>query len=233
MAETRSQAVLNESIVSLCKASDHHAKDIEEIHKITHIHTRTLNEMNQQLNAILQKLNSLEATRQRQTPRNHEIQSNTSTILAIPKPLRLEFPRFSGEEPTGWVYKANQYFRYYNTTLDEQLLLASFHMDGEALVLVPRRWRHWVVWRLGNLDWSSTDHVWDNSLWWPYGSFNKIEAINNSGCIQVIIWGFIKQNQGIVSKAQARLLSEWIEGWNQATREDVESSYLECSLWVG
>ena len=91
MAETRSQAVLNESIASLCKASDHHAKDIEEIHKITHIHTRTLNKMNQQLNAILQKLNSLEATRQ-QTPRNHKIKSNTSTILAISKPLRLEFP---------------------------------------------------------------------------------------------------------------------------------------------
>ena len=91
MAETRSHAILNESIASLRTTSDHQAKDIEEIHKITNIHTRVLNEMNQQLNEILQKMNSLEATRQ-QTTRSHEFQSNTSIVLAISKPLRLEFP---------------------------------------------------------------------------------------------------------------------------------------------
>ena len=64
MAETRCHAILNESIASLRITSDHQAKDIEEIHKITSIHTRTLNEMNQQLSAILQKKNSLKATRQ-------------------------------------------------------------------------------------------------------------------------------------------------------------------------
>ena len=89
--EARSHAILNESIASLRTTSDHQAKDIEEIHKITNIHTRVLDEMNQQLNEILQKMNSLEATRQ-QTTRNHEFQSNTSIVLAISKPLRLEFP---------------------------------------------------------------------------------------------------------------------------------------------
>ena len=48
--------------------------------------------------------------------------------------MKLDFPRFSGEEPASWVYKANQYFRYYSTPIGEKLMVASFHMEGEALI---------------------------------------------------------------------------------------------------
>ena len=48
--------------------------------------------------------------------------------------MTLEFPRFFGEDPVSWVYKANQYFKYYNTPIGEKLILASFHMEGEALI---------------------------------------------------------------------------------------------------
>ena len=60
MTETRAAAMnmVNEAIASLRTTSNHHNKDIEEIRKIQGIHIRTLNEMNQNINAILQKLNS-------------------------------------------------------------------------------------------------------------------------------------------------------------------------------
>ena len=48
--------------------------------------------------------------------------------------MTLEFPRFSREDLVSWVYKANQYFKYYNTPIGEKLILASFHMEGEALI---------------------------------------------------------------------------------------------------
>ena len=48
--------------------------------------------------------------------------------------MKLDFPRFSGVDPASWVYKANQYFGYYQTTIAKQLLIASFHMDLEALI---------------------------------------------------------------------------------------------------
>ena len=48
--------------------------------------------------------------------------------------MKLKFPMFWGENPTTWIYRANQYFKYYNVSPNEQLVLASFHMDGEALV---------------------------------------------------------------------------------------------------
>jgi len=48
--------------------------------------------------------------------------------------LRLDFPRFNGENPSGWTYKVNQFFDYYQTPLYQRIRMASFHMEGEALV---------------------------------------------------------------------------------------------------
>lgn len=51
---------VNKAIASLRTTSDHHNKDIQEIQKIQDIHTKTLNDMNQNICAILQKLNSID-----------------------------------------------------------------------------------------------------------------------------------------------------------------------------
>lgn len=48
--------------------------------------------------------------------------------------LRLDFPRFDGTNPSGWSYKVNQFFDYYQTPLYQRIQMASFHMEGEALV---------------------------------------------------------------------------------------------------
>ena len=60
MTETRSSAIINETIASPKTTLDQHGKDLQEIHKITHIHTSILDKMSQQLATILQKLNSTE-----------------------------------------------------------------------------------------------------------------------------------------------------------------------------
>jgi hypothetical protein len=49
-------------------------------------------------------------------------------------PLRLEFPCFDGDNPAGWTYKVNQFFNYYQTPLHHRIRMASFHMEGEALI---------------------------------------------------------------------------------------------------
>ena len=134
MTETRAATMnmVNEAIASLRITSDHHSMDIQEIQKIQGIHTRTLNEMNQNLNAILQKLNSQDSnphTPQRIVPMNE-----SSSSLTLVRLVKLDFPRFSGDDPVSWVYKANQYFGYYQTPVAEKFLIASFHMELEALI---------------------------------------------------------------------------------------------------
>ncbi|KAJ0008031.1 hypothetical protein Pint_30812 [Pistacia integerrima] len=48
--------------------------------------------------------------------------------------VRLDFPKFNGEDPSGWVYRVNQFFNYHQTNPHHRVLLASFHMEGKALV---------------------------------------------------------------------------------------------------
>nr|GFA52788.1 hypothetical protein [Tanacetum cinerariifolium] len=56
-----------------------------------------------------------------------------------PKPyLKLFFPRFSGEDPQGWVYQAEQYFEFQKVVEGDRIALASFHLDGIAL-----QWHRW------------------------------------------------------------------------------------------
>jgi len=54
--------------------------------------------------------------------------------LLTTRALRLDFPRFDGSNPAGWTYKVNQFFDYYQTPLHQRLRMASFHMEGEALI---------------------------------------------------------------------------------------------------
>ena len=134
MTETRVAAMtmVNEAIASLRTTSNHHNRDIQEIQKIQGIHTKNLNEMNQNLNTILQKLNSQDSNShspQRTVPVNR-----SSLALSFARSVKLDFPHFSGDDPASWVYKANQYFGYYQTLVTKKLLIASFHMELEALI---------------------------------------------------------------------------------------------------
>jgi hypothetical protein len=48
--------------------------------------------------------------------------------------LRLDFSCFDGDDSEGWCYRASQFFEYYIITEQQQFTIASFHMEGRALV---------------------------------------------------------------------------------------------------
>ncbi|KAF5450607.1 hypothetical protein F2P56_030941, partial [Juglans regia] len=48
--------------------------------------------------------------------------------------IKLDFPRFHGDEPSGWIYKANHYFALHPMPDGQKILMASFYMEGTALV---------------------------------------------------------------------------------------------------
>ncbi|KAM2620323.1 hypothetical protein TB1_036362 [Malus domestica] len=52
---------------------------------------------------------------------------------------RLDFPRFSDDDdPSAWIYKAEQYFAYYHTSENQKVLTTSFHFENE-----PLQWFRW------------------------------------------------------------------------------------------
>lgn len=55
----------------------------------------------------------------------------------LPRPQwfhKLDFPRFTkGDDHLAWIFKAKQYFSFYNIPTVHRVLTASFHLDGEIL----------------------------------------------------------------------------------------------------
>ncbi|KAA8549572.1 hypothetical protein F0562_001410 [Nyssa sinensis] len=62
--------------------------------------------------------------------------------------LKLHFPKFNGDDPTGWIYKAEQYFKFQNIVVAQRVLLASFHLEGISL-----QWHRWLTKFRGPLTW--------------------------------------------------------------------------------
>lgn len=48
--------------------------------------------------------------------------------------VKLDFPKFDGNDPSGWLYRANQFFNYNQTLPHHKILIASFHMEGKTLI---------------------------------------------------------------------------------------------------
>ena len=105
-------------------AEKQNSEKLAALAKIFENHEHALQEIQKQLQTIagfMQKVTETEDKHQ-QIPNsgsqallinNNGGNSESSTFNSI-KNIRLEFPRFHGEDPTCWVYKANQFFLYHN-----------------------------------------------------------------------------------------------------------------------
>ena len=52
---------------------------------------------------------------------------------------KLDFPRYSGDDPTVWLDRVVQYFDYKQTSEDQRVSLAAFHLESEA-----NQWWQWM-----------------------------------------------------------------------------------------
>ncbi|XP_039120776.1 uncharacterized protein LOC120257362 isoform X2 [Dioscorea cayenensis subsp. rotundata] len=49
------------------------------------------------------------------------------------KSVRVDFPKFEGDDVLNWIFKAEQYFTYYHIPDPDRLELASIHFDGPVV----------------------------------------------------------------------------------------------------
>ncbi|KAF5469943.1 hypothetical protein F2P56_010498 [Juglans regia] len=114
---------------ALKNQQDGSQKQQEMVHRQLENHQQCITAMSTRLEQVFDMLRSLVESSSVNTsePRGHEDR-------AIQRSFRLDFPRFSGCDPVGWVFKANQYFDFYQTPFHQKLMVASYHMEGEALV---------------------------------------------------------------------------------------------------
>jgi len=48
--------------------------------------------------------------------------------------IKLDFPRFNGSNVLQWIFKAKQFFSYYNTLNDHSLTITAIHLEREVVL---------------------------------------------------------------------------------------------------
>ena len=72
-------------------------------------------------------------------PRSHREEVEGYNPLTSTKTTRLDFPKYSGRDPTEWFSKVDQFFEFQCTPETYKVSLASYHLGGEA-----NQWWQWI-----------------------------------------------------------------------------------------
>ena len=110
MAEAQLASHNSENIAALAKVTDQHDIILEEIQKQL-----------QSLNQFMQKIIEAE-DRRKFVPRDHHATNDSTTAesfyMNLGKPLKLDFPRFQGEDPASCILSYSVFFllQYTNGT---------------------------------------------------------------------------------------------------------------------
>lgn len=51
----------------------------------------------------------------------------------VKRAIKLDFPRFIGEGPEGWLYQTDEYFAFHGIEEESKVQIAGMHMTGKAL----------------------------------------------------------------------------------------------------
>ena len=102
MAETRSSSFLNEKVNALSSAIEQHDQEFRIIHQTLDAVTNLLQALSETVQGIIEAANNWQQRPQSSPPRTSSpIVTNPQQDSAmIPKAMRLEFPRFKGENPS-------------------------------------------------------------------------------------------------------------------------------------
>jgi chromosome segregation ATPase len=87
--------------------------------------------------ALLSTKDSSSNTNSRSGPSRHNREEFTESVeggrqMFSSKLTKLEFPRYSSDDPTEWFNRVEQFFEYQSTMVAQKVSLASFHLAGEA-----------------------------------------------------------------------------------------------------
>ena len=110
-----------------------------------------VNDKLHQLENAISKISEVLSTRQEPTSSNVNERSGQSSYglshenieggrpMFSSKLAKLEFPKYSGDDPTEWFTRVDQFFEYQGTLEAQKVSLASFHLEGEA-----NQWWQWL-----------------------------------------------------------------------------------------
>ncbi|XP_075645372.1 uncharacterized protein LOC142616395 [Castanea sativa] len=137
------------------------SKKIATLAKVSKNHEYALQAIQKQLQTITRFMQRITEAEDK-----HQISNSGSQALLINsnggnpesspfnslKNLKLDFPRFRGENPTCWVYKANQFFSYHNTPEHHKTRFGVSAYDDPMVVLTRLKQTSTMIAYKGNFE---------------------------------------------------------------------------------
>lgn len=78
--------------------------------------------------------------------------------------VKIDFPKFEGEDVLPWIYKSEQFFMYYQIPDPHRLEIASIHFDGTMVSDVGEEWHCEFLVSFGS---SIAGYLWSFSVGQP------------------------------------------------------------------
>ncbi|XP_054824059.1 uncharacterized protein LOC129322054 [Prosopis cineraria] len=131
---------------------------------------------------------------------------------------KIEFPKFSGGDPRGWILKAEKYFKYYNTPEEEKVDVASLALEGDALELFA-----WISHERTLNYWDELVTAFQENLG-PLEYQNPDEflcSIRQEGSVQEYRTEFAKRSSRVKNWPEHCLLGVFLNGLKEELRSDV------------
>ncbi|KAL5575959.1 hypothetical protein UlMin_017658 [Ulmus minor] len=96
--------------------------------------------------------------------RPHREENDGGRQIFSSKMAKLEFPKYSGADPTEWFNRVAQFFEFQGTADNQKVSLASFHLEGEA-----NQWWQWLRHAYQEEDRLVTWELFEEELWARFG----------------------------------------------------------------
>ena len=134
--------------------------------------------------------------------------------------LKLDLPRFDGQDAMGWIFKISQFFDYHQTLEEERIFVASFYMDGPAL-----SWFQWMHRNHLITSWSSLLHALETRFAPtfyddPEGTLAKL---TQRGSVNDYLHEFERLANRVTGLPPSFLLSCFISGLTPELRREVQA----------
>jgi len=175
----------------------------------------------EKLEDVLLRVANLEHT----SSHNHSPSSSLANPASInnslnPHKMKLDVPRFNGSDPSGWIFKIQQFFAYHSTPKSERLTIASFYMEGPALA-----WFQWLAQNHQLTTWASfleaIEACFAHS---PYKDPTGILfKLTQKGTVMEYLTQFEALANRIVGLSPSVLLSCFISGLEPDIRREVQA----------
>ncbi|KAH0693255.1 hypothetical protein KY285_020352 [Solanum tuberosum] len=108
----------------------------------------------------------------------------------------MEFPRFEGGDPRGWILKAEKYFCYYQTKEEHKVDIVAMYLEGDALDLFS-----WI-----NQFQNPDEHLYN---------------IQQTGSVQEYRQEFAKRSSRVTNWPDHCLLGVFLNGLKEELKSDV------------